>query len=201
MGFGPLRVINEDYIRKGEGFPTHGHKDMEIITYMVAGELEHRDSTGSHGVIRPGEVQKMSAGKGIRHSEFNHSKENLAHLLQIWIHPKKNSITPGYQQTDFGSEIEKGDPVLLVSPTGEKGSLTIIQDAEMWIKRFIKKDTWNLELSKGHSAWFQLVKGEIFLNDHALHAGDGAGVESESLIKIRGGAGAEVLFFRFMEGT
>jgi redox-sensitive bicupin YhaK (pirin superfamily) len=173
MGVGYLRVINEDWVLGGEGFPTHGHKDMEIVTYIIEGALEHRDSTGGHGVIRPGEIQKMSAGRGIRHSEFNALKDQTTHLYQIWILPDRPGIEPGYEQTDFNASLNSGKPTLLVSPTGRDGSIVIRQKTELAAKRWVASEEWKTEVKSGDFLWVQVVKNEVQLNGVTLHAGDG----------------------------
>jgi len=166
MGFGTLRVINEDTIAGGEGFPTHGHRDMEILTYVVEGAIAHRDSTGKEGVIRPGELQRMSAGRGVRHSEYNALEEGETHLLQIWIEPNETGIEPRYETRDFSAPLEKGEPVLLASPNGKSGSLEIAQDAWVWARRFTTGTEWHLPLSKGRLGWLQVIKGQASWADN-----------------------------------
>lgn len=179
MGFGPLRVINEDIVRAGTGFDMHGHANMEIITYILEGELEHKDSLGNGGVIRPGDVQLMSAGKGILHSEFNPSETKDVHLLQIWIMPRETGGKAGYQQTTFNpAEIENGLR-LVVSPDGENGSLVIKQDAKLWVSRLEAGKSVNLEMRGGRKYWFQLAKGKVTINGKNLEAGDALGLDNE----------------------
>lgn len=180
MGFGPLRVINEDIVRAGTGFDMHGHANMEIITYILSGALEHKDSLGNGGVIRPGDVQLMSAGKGILHSEFNPSETEDVHLLQIWIMPNETGGRPGYQQTTFNpAEIENALR-LIVSPDGENGSLTIKQDAKLWVSRLDEGKTATLEMHGGRKHWFQLAGGKAEINGKILEAGDALGLDNES---------------------
>ncbi len=193
--FGPLRVINEDVIAAGAGFPTHGHRDMEIITYVLSGAVAHKDSTGGEGVIKPGEVQMMTAGKGIRHSEFNGRKDVDTHLYQIWIHPDRVGLAPGYRQRDFSAAIATGKPVLLVAPRGEDGALEINQDAKLWARKFAPQDAWELTLPSGRLGWLQVTQGKVSLNDRELTAGDGAAIKDEERISIVARANAEVLYF------
>ena len=198
MGFKSLRVINEDIVAKGEGFPTHGHKNMEIVTYILSGALEHKDSTGSQGVIRPGEVQKMSAGRGIRHSEYNHLKDQDTHLLQIWIEPDQDGLPPGYIQKDFSDALNTGAATLLCSKTARDGSILIYQDAEIWAKRYLKTDSWEFRLEPKRSAWIQVAKGSVTLNSTPLSQGDGAAVQGESIFTLKADAGAEVIVFNLL---
>lgn len=179
MGFGPLRVINEDIVRAGTGFDMHGHANMEIITYILEGALEHKDSLGNGGVIRPGDVQLMSAGKGILHSEFNPSEEQDVHLLQIWIMPRETGGRPGYQQTTFNpAEIENGLR-LIVSPDGENGSLVIKQDAKLWVSRLDAGKTVSLDMLRGRKYWFQIARGKVDINGKTLESGDALGLDNE----------------------
>ncbi len=197
MGFNHLRVINEDWIEGGEGFPTHPHRDMEIITYPIEGALAHRDSTGGNGVIKPGEIQTMTAGAGIRHSEFNGLKDQTTHLYQIWIMPNEKGLKPAYDQKDFLKEIESGEPVLLVSPDAANGSLPIHQDARLWVRRVKIGVEWKLPIAKGRAGWIQIVKGEFQLGQHSLKAGDAAGIENENQLVLKSNSDAEVLVFEF----
>ncbi len=198
IGFGPLRVINEDFIAAGEGFPTHGHRDMEILTWVIAGAVAHKDSTGGEGVIRPGEMQKMSAGRGIRHSEFNGRKDVETHLFQIWIEPSKRGLDPGYSQTDFNAELALGNPVCVAAPEGQKGSaLVIVQDASVWVWRPSAKEAlWEIPLAQGRQGWLQVTKGSFTSEGKTLHAGDGLAVRQESAIELICAAeGSEALWF------
>lgn len=204
MGFGPLKVINEDYIEGGAGFPTHGHRDMEIITYLVAGALEHKDSTGSSGVINPYEVQKMSAGKGIRHSEFNHLKTEQTHLLQIWIEPNVTGIEPYYQQIDFKEQILSYQPVLLAGPEDSQKTLKIHQDASIWAKLNKPNELWEKQLNQNRKYWLQVVKGEININlsetaksktQIQLSQGDAVTITNSNMLQLSSINQSEVLFF------
>jgi redox-sensitive bicupin YhaK (pirin superfamily) len=192
MGFGDLRVINEDRVAPGGGFPTHGHADMEIISYVLDGALEHRDSIGTGAVIRPGEVQRMTAGTGIRHSEFNHSKSEGVHFLQIWILPERRGIEPGYEQKAFDLD---GKWQLVASRDGRDGSVTVHQDAELWAGRLAPGTELTHRLAPGRGAWVQVARGEALLNGEKLRAGDGAAVSDEHQLTLATSAGAEVLLF------
>lgn len=195
MGFRDLRVINEDKIQGGTGFPTHPHRDMEIITYVIDGALEHKDSTGTSAVIRPGEVQRMSAGTGIQHSEYNHLKDKATHLLQIWIMPNKRGIQPGYEQKDFAGKIASGNPTLVVSPDGRDGSVRIQQDAELWVAKWARANEHSFTLRDGRYAWLQVVSGALDVNGTPLAAGDGAALYGEPEIRVKSAVGAEFLYF------
>ncbi len=202
MGFGPLRVINEDFIDGGEGFPTHGHRDMEIITYLVTGALEHKDSTGSSGVINPYEVQKMSAGKGIRHSEFNHLKASPTHLLQIWIEPNVTGIEPYYQQIDFKEQILTHAPVLLASAEDKPNTLKIHQDASLWAKLSKPNEVWEKPLNPNRKYWLQIVKGEVNIsiselnkNPFKLDQGDAIALTENNMLQMSSIGQSEILFF------
>ena len=195
MGWGPLRVINEDRVQPGQGFPTHGHRDMEIITYVLEGALEHRDSLGTGSVIRPGDVQRMSAGTGVRHSEYNPSPTEPLHLLQIWITPLRRGIPPGYEQKSFAETGLRGRLCLVASPDGSEGSVTIHQDARVFVTRLDRGAEVKHALARGRRAWVQVAHGTIALNGSALVAGDGAAVSDEASLAIAGGAGSEALLF------
>ncbi len=194
-GFRDLLVINEDRVQPGQGFGKHGHKDMEIITYIIDGELEHKDSMGTGSVIRPGDVQRMSAGSGVQHSEFNHSKENLVHLLQIWIAPEKKGIKPSYEEKKFAAEEKKNRLRLLVSPGGEEGSLHINQNARLYTTHLDSGKEVSHSLALGRHAWLQVVRGSVDMNGTPLHAGDGAAVSDEQTLKIAAHKPSEVLLF------
>lgn len=195
MGFKTLRVINEDKVRGGEGFPTHPHKDMEIISYVVSGALEHRDSTGGGGVIRPGDVQLMSAGAGVTHSEYNHSEGETVHFLQIWIMPNAKGVQPGYQQQHFPMEQRRGRLRLLVSQDGREGSLRAHTDALLWGSVLGADEQVSYPLAKGRSAWVQVVKGAVSVNGTRLDTSDGAAIQDETAIVIEATGDAEFLLF------
>jgi quercetin 2,3-dioxygenase len=196
MGFGPLRVINEDRVRAGAGFDTHGHRDMEIISYVLDGALEHKDSIGTGSVIRPGDVQRMSAGTGIRHSEFNHSKTEPVHFLQIWLLPGRDGIKPGYEQKTFGDADKRGRLRLLASPDGRDGSVTVHQDAELYATLLDDGQRVTHTLAPARRAWVQVVRGAVDVNGQALAAGDGAAISNEREAAITALAdGSEVLLF------
>ena len=195
MGFRDLRVINEDYVAGGEGFPTHGHRDMEILTCVIEGAVEHRDSTGGHGVIRPGEWQRMTAGTGVRHSEFNASETERVHLLQIWILPEKENLTPGYEQKFFAPEEKLGKLRLVASPDARDGSLKINQNAAVYNGIILAGETVEQRLEKGRYAWLQIIKGAVDLNGNRMKAGDGAAVSEEEVLTIKADAESEVLLF------
>ena len=195
MGFRSLRVINEDRVEGGAGFPTHPHRNMEIITYILEGELEHKDSMGTGSVIRRGDVQLMSAGTGVTHSEFNPSKKDLVHLLQIWILPDQNNLKPSYQQKMF-PEKERSDKLrLLVSPDGQDGSLTIHQDVRLFASLLNKGKKLEYELKVGRHAWLQITKGALSLNGKNLKAGDGAAISEETHLTIEAVSSSEFLLF------
>ena len=184
MGFRDLRVINEDYIEPNQGFPTHGHKDMEIITYVINGELSHKDSSGGNGVLRPHEVQRMTAGTGVRHSEFSSPTEKT-HLLQIWILPEEKNLKPGYEQTFFPPEEKQGKLRIVASRDAREGSVKINQDVALYSSILAKDDEIAYELNEGRHAWIQIVKGTLDLNGETLVAGDGAAVSDEKELKIK----------------
>jgi hypothetical protein len=196
MGFGPLRVINEDRVEPGAGFDTHGHQDMEIISYVLDGALEHRDSIGTGSVIRPGDVQVMSAGTGIRHSEFNHSKQEPVHFLQIWLMPDRKGLTPRYDQKAF-PESGKRDRLRLVgSPDGRDGSIVIHQDADIYDAQLSRGHAAAHPLKVGRKCWVQVIAGAVEVNHKAAVAGDGVAVENEALLSLTAGAdGADILVF------
>jgi redox-sensitive bicupin YhaK (pirin superfamily) len=195
MGFRSLRVINEDWVQPGHGFPTHPHRDMEIITYVLEGALEHKDSLGTGSLIRPGDGQRMSAGTGIRHSEANASPDELVHLLQIWIMPDKQGHKPGYEQKDFPTEEKRGKLRLIASSNGENGSVSIHQDAKLYVTLLDKDQQVEHKLSPGRHAWMQVAKGAVELNGKRLGQGDGAAISEEEQLQIKGIESAEVLLF------
>lgn len=184
MGFRSLRVINEDFIAPNQGFPTHGHRDMEIITYVMSGELSHKDSMGNGTTILPNEVQRMTAGTGVLHSEYSSPSEKT-HLLQIWILPEEENLTPSYEQTFFAPEDKKGRLKLVASRGGDDGSVTIHQDVNLYSSILAKDEEVSHELAENRYAWVQVVKGEIFLKGEILSAGDGAAISEEKLLKIK----------------
>ncbi|WP_250124035.1 pirin family protein [Chroococcidiopsis sp. CCMEE 29] len=196
MGFASLRVINEDKVTPGQGFGTHAHRDMEIISYVLEGALEHKDSIGTGSVIRPGDVQRMSAGTGIRHSEFNASKTEPVHFLQIWILPEQEGIEPGYEQKTFPEAEKRGKLRLVGSRDGRDGSITIHQDVDLYATALQDGEEVSHSLAAGRVAWLQVARGAVQLNNQTLSAGDGAASAQESLIALRGaGNDAEVLLF------
>lgn len=195
MGFGPLRVINEDRVQPGAGFDTHGHSDMEIITYVLEGALEHKDSIGTGSVIHPGDVQRMSAGSGVRHSEFNHSKTAPVHFLQIWIIPEKKGLSPSYEQKAFSADEKRGKLRLIGSRDGRDGSVTIHRDVDLYATVLSSGETVTHALSAGRGAWIQVARGTVTLNGEALKAGDGAAVATQGMLRLEGIDDAEVLVF------
>jgi quercetin 2,3-dioxygenase len=195
MGFRSLRVINEDVVAPGGGFPTHPHRDMEIITYVLDGALEHKDSLGTGSVIRPGDGQRMSAGRGIRHSEMNASTKEPVHLLQIWITPDSRGHEPGYEQKTFPNDQKRGKLRLIASPDGKDGSVTIHQDARLYVSLLSPGDEVTHALGKGRYAWLQVAKGAVELNGKPLQQGDGVAVSDEPTLSIKGTKDAEVLLF------
>ena len=195
MGFRHLRVINEDRVLPAEGFGKHGHRDMEILTWVLAGELEHKDSMGNGDIIRPGELQYMSAGKGVLHSEFNASKANPVHLLQIWILPDEANATPRYGQKSFVGALSKGDLVLVASKDGRDGSIAIRQDTRLLAARTNAERTYDYALGAKRNAWIQLARGSLRVNDVQLDAGDGLAVERETELTIQTAKDTEFLLF------
>ena len=195
VGFRALRVLNEDRVAPGAGFPTHAHQDMEILTYVLEGALEHSDSMGTGSVIRPGDVQRMTAGRGVTHSEFNASKTHPLHFLQIWIHPSRSRLDPGYEQKTFSAEEKRGRLRLVASSDGRDGSLTIHQDADVYASILEPGNTIRFEPREGRFGWIQIARGEAVLNGNGLRAGDGAGWTDESSLELTSEAGAEILLF------
>jgi redox-sensitive bicupin YhaK (pirin superfamily) len=195
MGFRVLRVINEDRVQPGEGFGTHPHRDMEIISYVIDGALEHKDSMGNGTVIRPGEVQRMSAGTGITHSEFNHSSKELVHLLQIWIFPDAKGLEPGYEQKFFSDEDKRGRLRLVASKDGRDGSLTIHQDAALYDSIMEKGMEIEYPVPAGRHVWLQVVCGAVNVNGVSLEQSDGAAISDEDLLKIIAEKDSELLLF------
>jgi len=196
MGFGPLRVINEDRVSPGQGFPTHGHRDMEIISYVLEGALEHKDSIGTGSVIRPGDVQVMSAGTGIRHSEFNHSKTEPVHFLQIWVVPDREGIAPRYEQKTFPDADKRGRLRLVGSSDGRDGSVVIHQDVELFAAILNAGEQLTLPLSTERKGWLQVVRGTVAMNGQGLDVGDGAAIEGEPALTVTAKVdGTEILVF------
>jgi redox-sensitive bicupin YhaK (pirin superfamily) len=195
MGFGALRVINEDRIAPGAGFPTHRHQDMEIVTWVLAGALEHKDSLGNGGVIRPGEVQRMRAGHGIAHSEYNASATEPVHLLQIWIEPDTDGLEPGYEQIAFAPASLQGRLRLIASSDGREGSVTIHQDATIHAGRLAAGDRVSLALAPGRRAWLQVATGRIKVQGYPLEAGDAVAIRFESGTEIEALEASELVVF------
>ncbi|MEM6850276.1 MAG: pirin family protein [Pseudomonadota bacterium] len=195
MGFGPLRVINEDRVKGGTGFGTHGHRDMEIVSYVLDGALEHRDSIGTGSVIRPGDVQRMSAGAGIHHSEYNHSKEDPVHFLQIWIEPQELGVEPSYEQKNFPETEKRGRLRLVGSTDGRDGSVRIGQDVSLYSGLFDGDESASFELGADRVAWVQVARGSVTVGGEALAQGDAAAIEDTDTVTIQNGDDAEVLVF------
>ena len=195
MGFRSLRVINEDIVSPGEGFGTHPHRDMEIVTYIVSGQLEHRDSLGSGGILRRGDVQAMSAGSGLTHSEFNPSSDEPVHLLQIWIMPAQRGTKPAYAQTQFGDEEKRNRLTAVASSNGNGSALHLGQDASVYASVIDAGHDVQHRLASGRAAWLQLVTGDLEVNGTKLAAGDGAAIEDESDLQIHANDSSEFLLF------
>jgi quercetin 2,3-dioxygenase len=195
MGFRSLRVINEDYLAPASGFPTHPHNDMEIITYVLEGKLEHKDSLGTGSVILPGDGQRMTAGRGIRHSEFNPSKTDQVHLYQIWILPEQKGLEPSYEQKAFPAEEKQGKLRLLASPDAQDGSVKINQDARLYVTLLRPGDEVAHTFRPGRHGWLQVAKGSIELSGKTLSPGDGAAISAEKKLAIKATADSEVLLF------
>ena len=193
--WGPLRVINEDRVKPGMGFGTHGHRDMEIVSYVLDGALAHRDSMGNTATIVPGEVQRMSAGTGVTHSEYNHDSNRTTHFLQIWIIPERRGVTPGYAQKTFADTDKRGRLRLVVSPDGAEDSVGIHQDARMYAGLFDGEERAELSLAPGRLGYLHVVRGRVPANGHALERGDALKYRDEAAVVIEHGEGAEVLVF------
>jgi redox-sensitive bicupin YhaK (pirin superfamily) len=193
--FRTLRVINEDLVQPGHGFPTHGHRDMEIITYILQGALQHRDSMGTGSIIRRGDAQRMSAGTGVTHSEANPSPDTPVHLLQIWIFPREQGLQPEYEEKKFSDDEKRNQLRLIVSPDGEDGAVRIHQDAQIYASLLEESQSVVHTLADGRSAWLQVAAGSVTLNDVELKQGDGAGVSKEANLRITAQESAEVLLF------
>ena len=195
MGYASLRVINEDTVQPGQGFGTHGHRDMEIITYILEGALEHKDSMGNGSIIRPGNVQRMSAGSGVRHSEFNASASELVHFLQIWIEPNVTGIAPGYEEKHFEAAAKRGRLRLIASSDGRDGSVTIHQDAAVYAALLNGSERVTHTLSPGRKAYVHIARGTATVNGEVLRSGDAAKISGEAAVSMTDGADAEVLLF------
>ena len=195
MGLGPLRVINEDRVQPGQGFDTHGHRDMEIISYVLEGALEHKDSIGTGSVIRPGHVQRMSAGTGVRHSEFNHSDAEPVHFLQIWILPEQEGLEPSYEQKTFPAADKQGQLCLIGSRDGRDGSVRIHQDVNLYATLLAENEAITHALTAGRKVWVQVARGSVRVNGDQLSAGDGVAIAEPDNITITGTSDAEVLLF------
>jgi quercetin 2,3-dioxygenase len=195
MGFGPLRVINEDRVQPGAGFGTHGHRDMEILSYVLDGQLQHKDNMGNGSVIEPGDVQRMSAGRGVQHSEFNPSPDRPVHFLQIWILPAKSGIDPGYQQKRVEASDKRGKLRAIASPDGSGGAVTLHQDATVYAAMLDGAESARHALAPGRRAYVHVARGSIRVNGQALAAGDAAMLEREAEVVLDNGRGAEVLLF------
>jgi len=195
MGFGPLRVINEDRVAAGQGFGTHGHRDMEILSYVLDGQLAHRDSMGNGSVLTYGDVQRMSAGTGVLHSEFNPSRDSPVHFLQIWIEPSRRGIAPGYEQARFEPADKRGRLRLVASPDGAEGAVTLHQDARLYVGLLDGGEHATLPFATGRRAYVHVARGELDVNGVRLGPGDAARVEDEQAIRLGGGREAEVLVF------
>jgi redox-sensitive bicupin YhaK (pirin superfamily) len=195
MGFRSLRVINEDRVQPGKGFGTHPHRDMEIVSYVLEGALEHRDSMGTGSIIRPGDVQRMSAGTGVTHSEYNASKSEPVHFLQIWLMPRERGGAPGYEQKAFADDTRRGRLRLVAAPDGREASLTIHADAAIYAGSFDKGESAELPIGDSRYAWVQVTRGEVRVNGLDLKSGDGAALSSEAAVRIEGVADGEVLVF------
>jgi redox-sensitive bicupin YhaK (pirin superfamily) len=195
MGYGHLRVINEDRVSPGAGFPTHSHRDMEIITYVLEGALAHKDSTGTSSVIRVGDVQRMSAGTGISHSEYNGSQTEPVHFLQIWILPSQTGLQPGYEQRSFELQKNTGSWLLVAAPDARDGAVKIHQDTELSLAVLPRGKEITYSLKPGRHAWLQVARGKVTLNGSTLEAGDGAAASEESSLQIKALENAEILVF------
>jgi quercetin 2,3-dioxygenase len=195
MGFGPLRVINEDRVQPGRGFGTHGHRDMEIISYVLDGGLAHQDSMGNGSVIRPGDVQRMSAGTGVRHSEYNASETDPVHFLQIWIEPAKSGIAPGYEEKRFEPDSKRGRLRLIASQDGREGSVTIHQDAALYATLLDGAETVEFEQKAGRRTYVHVIRGEAVVNGERLGAGDAMKLEGAQRVRLGDAKDAEILLF------
>jgi redox-sensitive bicupin YhaK (pirin superfamily) len=195
MGFHDLRVINEDRVQPGGGFGTHSHRDMEILSYVIEGALEHKDSMGNGSIIRPGELQMMRAGTGVTHSEYNHSKTDLVHFLQIWVIPDKEGLEPAYDQREFSADERRGRLRLVASPDGSEGSVRVHQDLSLFATLLEDGESLQHVLPRARHAWVQVVKGDLAVNGVQLSAGDGLGITEESSLELVASTSSEVLLF------
>jgi len=195
MGFRTLRVINDDFVKPGAGFGTHGHRDMEILTWVLDGAIDHKDSMGTGSTIRPGEIQRMTAGTGVTHSEFNHSSSDELRLLQIWILPSEKGLTPGYEQREFPLGARQGRLCLVASGDGRDGSTSIHQDADVYAATLAAGDAVAHSLQPGRHAWIQIARGNVTVNGADLRDGDGASLSDEREIAIRADSASEILLF------
>lgn len=194
MGFRSLRVINDDRVRPGQGFGMHGHRDMEIVTYVLDGALQHKDSLGNGSIIKAGELQRMTAGTGVRHSEFNPSDKETVHLYQIWLLPKRNGLEPSYEELALGED-QRGQFRLVASPDGVDGSMTIHQDARLYLASLLPGEGVAHEIVRGRAAWLQVLRGSVNVLGNDLTAGDGVAVTDENAISVQATAASEVLLF------
>jgi redox-sensitive bicupin YhaK (pirin superfamily) len=195
MGFRKLRVLNEDVVLPGKGFDTHPHHDMEILTYVVEGTLKHKDSKGNASVIKPGDLQRITAGTGIKHSEFNYSRKEPVRFLQIWVFPNRRSLMPGYEQRTFKPEERQGKLCLMATGNGHNGGVAIHQDLEMYSSILEKGASVSHQLQPGRHAWLQVVRGKVTLNETPLEEGDGAAISDEETLTISAGDAAEIVLF------
>lgn len=195
MGFRSLRVMNDDKVQPGQGFGMHGHRDMEIVTYVLAGALAHQDSLGNGSTIRAGQLQRMTAGTGIRHSEFNPSDREWVHLYQIWLLPSRKGLTPSYEELTIGEDEKRGQFRLVAAPDGAAGSLTIHQDARLYLASLLPGQAVAHKLEPGRAAWVQVLQGQLALAGHNLVAGDGVAVTEENVLSVQASAASEVLLF------
>src|SRR5437588_3295189 len=195
MGFRSLRVINDDRVQPGQGFGTHGHRDMEIVTYVLEGALEHRDSLGNGSVLKAGELQRMTAGTGVRHSEFNPSPKEWVHLYQIWLLPRQRGLEPSYEELAVGDEQKQGRFRLIASPEGAEGGMTIHQDARLYLASLTPGQAVSHPLEPGRAAWLQVLRGDVNLVGQGLTAGDGVAITEETVLAVQATAPAEILLF------
>jgi redox-sensitive bicupin YhaK (pirin superfamily) len=195
MGFGPLRVINEDRVEPGKGFGTHGHRDMEILSYVLEGRLAHRDNMGNGSVIVPGDVQRMSAGRGVLHSEFNDSSSERVHFLQIWIEPDQRGVPASYEQANVPAAAKRGRLALLAAPKGEGGAVVLHQDARVYAALIDSDEAVTHALPAGRRAYVHVARGEVVVNGTTLGSGDALRIEGEAAVSMSGGRDAEVLLF------
>ena len=195
MGFRSLRVMNDDRVQPGQGFGMHGHRDMEIVTYVLDGALEHRDSMGNGSILRAGELQRMTAGTGVRHSEFNPSDKEWVHLYQIWLLPERKGLEPSYEQLAVGEERKRGRFHLVAAPGGAEGGLTIHQDARLYLASLRPGEGVSHEIGRGRAAWLQVLRGSVNVLGHELSAGDGVAVSDEKAVSVQATGSSEVLLF------